>query len=968
MSIRPIRWLHLSDCHIGSETYGRSKLFAQIANEVERRSKNGWDPDFVFLTGDIAHKGLKDEYARVQTELLAPLDAALDGGLKERLFLVPGNHDVNREADFSTRDAVAGATDVFLPTETGAKFRARIMPRFHAYAEFASRVGAVNCDWIASKDGAYAEIREVAGVRVGVVGLHTAWLSYGKDDRNMLTPGKGLLEDALEKAADCDLTIVLGHHPFDWLRDGDKPALRNMLADRQALYLHGHMHKSAGHTEDGAASEFLTLQSGAAFQAHDDEVWRNGFLFGEADLVNGRVFVEPLLWQKDHRRWVPDSDGHHPDRRVANSDRFWYSLPGRKGVEPPPPDPVPGPVGPVPGAGNGAVTAPDGWHVVDVAFLEQHRKEPARDELLSFFDGRIPDWEVALCSGVPRRAMVETVVSRIAPAAKFPAKPYVALLTGAGGEGKSTAFRQALAELVEKHGWKALWRQSESLGITPEQVMALPRAEHPWLIATDDADRCAAALLAAAKALHAAGRTDVHFLLACRETDWRAVFPGNDLPWEKVAEVLRLPMRGLAEGDAVKIVKAWGALSEDGLGKLAGRSEEEATRALVAAARSEAADTRNGAFLGAMLRVRVGEDIKEYVRRLMRPLRDRPAPGGTLLGAYAHIAGMHAENLLFLSRPVLAAALGCDEVRLDKEVIRPLVKEAMADQGGRYVFTRHRAIAETAMDILREEEWVEDADAVFPALADMALREHAKDPDRFFPELTDWRFGLAKHFLDTRPELAIRVAKAVYAADPYNLQSVVNLARIWRGAERSQESLSLLRQHWKSFASHKDFRSYLYEWSAAAGNTFAPALNGWLAGLSLADHARLPPPSGKDYVLALAGLGVAFGAMFEEFGDPVFRVARGAVGQMGLRLPGDATAKGYFGKYRDDAARGGVKEMTVDQAVEAIRKAVATAHDLCEDEGAKIAEELSCHFGDPWRQTYRALTEKLKSAVLSPVG
>ncbi|MFP5517777.1 MAG: metallophosphoesterase [Alphaproteobacteria bacterium] len=965
MCIRPIRWLHLSDCHIGSEQYGRDKLFAQIASEVAKRRGNGWTPDFVFLTGDIAHKGLKEEYERVRRELLAPLDTALGGGLKERLFLVPGNHDVNRMADFSTRDAVAGQKDIFLPTAPAAKIRARFMSRFQAYAEFAFDAGAVERDWIASGDGAYAEIREVAGVRIGVVGLHTAWLSYDDHDRNTLTPGRDLLDNALGKTAGCDLTIVLGHHPIDWLRDEDKPLLRTLLADHRALYLHGHMHKADGRREDGAAAEFLTLQAGAAFQAHDDDEWRNGFLFGEADLANRRAVLEPLLWHKNHRRWVPDHDGYHPDRRVANSDRFWFPLPGRKGVEPPSPAPIAAPVGPAPESGAPAIASPDGWHVVDAAFLERHRTVLARDELLSFFDGRIPDWELALSPGVPRRAMVETVVSRIAPAARFPAKPYVSLLTGAGGEGKSTAFRQALAELVEKHGWKALWRQSEALGITAEQVMALPRADHPWLIATDDADRCASGLLTAVRALHAAGRTDVHFLLACRETDWRAVFPANDLSWEKVAEVLRLPMRGLTDGDAVKIVKAWGALSEDGLGKLADRTEEEAARALVEAARTEAADPRNGAFLGAMLRVRIGEDIKGYVRRLMRPLRDRPAPGGTLLDAYAHIAGMHAENLLFLSRPVLAAALGCDEGRLDREVIRPLVKEAMADQGGRYVFTRHRAIAETAMQILREEEWVEDADAVFPVLAAAARREFARERGSI-PDIADWTFGVAKHFQDSRPELAIRVAEAVRAVEPDNLQSVVNLARILRGAGRTQDALSQLRRHWKTFTTHKDFRSYLYEWSAAAGNASAPALDGWLAGLSLADHARLPPPSGKDCILALAGLGVAFGALFEKFDDSTFRLARSAAGQMGLRLPVDLKARGYFEKYRSDTAQRGGKEMTVDQAIEAIHKAVATAHDLCEDEAAEIAEELADQFGDPWRQSYRALTETLKSAVRSP--
>ena len=96
--------------------------------------------------------------------------------------------------------------------------------------------------------------------------------------------------------------------------------------------------------------------------------------------------------------------------------------------------------------------------------------------------------------------------------------------------------------------------------------------------------------------------------------------------------------------------------------------------------------------------------MTEHVRKLLRRLGKIHAPGGRLRDAYSYIAAMHAENLRFLSRPVLAHQLGCDETTLRERTSSGcLPTEAAGQSQGEFVLTRHRRIAEVAMELLEEE-------------------------------------------------------------------------------------------------------------------------------------------------------------------------------------------------------------------------------------------------------------------------
>ena len=51
MSTRPIRWLHLSDFHVGLDNYGQRKMFNQIIEHVLEMGRKGISPDVVFFDG-----------------------------------------------------------------------------------------------------------------------------------------------------------------------------------------------------------------------------------------------------------------------------------------------------------------------------------------------------------------------------------------------------------------------------------------------------------------------------------------------------------------------------------------------------------------------------------------------------------------------------------------------------------------------------------------------------------------------------------------------------------------------------------------------------------------------------------------------------------------------------------------------------------------------------------------------------
>ncbi len=93
---RLVRLLHLSDIHFKAETAWNARpILRELTYSIGKEVAAGRKPDLVVITGDIAWSGKQAEY-KMAREWLDKLWPMLGGLEKDRLLLVPGNHDVDR--------------------------------------------------------------------------------------------------------------------------------------------------------------------------------------------------------------------------------------------------------------------------------------------------------------------------------------------------------------------------------------------------------------------------------------------------------------------------------------------------------------------------------------------------------------------------------------------------------------------------------------------------------------------------------------------------------------------------------------------------------------------------------------------------------------------------------------------------------------------------------------------------------
>lgn len=92
-----VGWLHLSDLHMRSDAdWERDVVLRDLRRDLPGLAlEAGIEPQLLFVTGDVAWSGAPREYEAAQ-QLFDALGETLGLELRERAFVVPGNHDVDR--------------------------------------------------------------------------------------------------------------------------------------------------------------------------------------------------------------------------------------------------------------------------------------------------------------------------------------------------------------------------------------------------------------------------------------------------------------------------------------------------------------------------------------------------------------------------------------------------------------------------------------------------------------------------------------------------------------------------------------------------------------------------------------------------------------------------------------------------------------------------------------------------------
>jgi hypothetical protein len=267
-----LTWYQFSDLHFRDRPdFDRSIVLSALQRDIPAQLDKGLVPDFICVTGDIAWSGQEQEYRIAETEFFLPLLDQI-GLPRDKLFIVPGNHDVDRSALEVLNCAPLAALDSRDKVNRfigDSKTLARYLIGFEAYDSFVrSLTGQANSGL------GWKHSTTVKGTRVSLLGLNTAWMSgysgipgWREDEQGHLIVGERQLLPLLPDAEEADLVLALMHHPLSWLSDHDKAAIEQTLADRCDIVMHGHVHRPTEISSIAAVSGgYLSLGAGASYE------------------------------------------------------------------------------------------------------------------------------------------------------------------------------------------------------------------------------------------------------------------------------------------------------------------------------------------------------------------------------------------------------------------------------------------------------------------------------------------------------------------------------------------------------------------------------------------------------------------------------------------------------------------------------------------------------------------------------
>ncbi len=316
----PVRFLHISDLHLRRQLdrrYDQDRVLDGLLSFLER-DRPDYPLDLIFVTGDLAHAGKPEEYALV-VELFEQL-MARTGVPAERIFVVPGNHDIDRGVGrwlLRTLSTDEQAT-AFFEDPRSRGFHAQKLAAYQA--SMRGLLGAARPLGLGVGEDS-VEIVEVRGARIAVAMFNSAWFAQGDDDREKLWVGEANVMRAVDKIADeeAPFAIAMLHHPFEDLHPLDREGVEPWLERGFDLVLRGHLHANKTRSIMSQRGGFVEVAAPAAYQGSK---WGNGCFLGEIRVGARTVKLRPYMYTSGPDPWVLDTRVFPDDETDGYSHTF----------------------------------------------------------------------------------------------------------------------------------------------------------------------------------------------------------------------------------------------------------------------------------------------------------------------------------------------------------------------------------------------------------------------------------------------------------------------------------------------------------------------------------------------------------------------------------------------------------------------------------------------------------------------
>lgn len=336
-----LRILLLSDIHFihceDDENDYRSLETAFVEAMDEVRDSGGLTQ--ILVCGDIANKGQENEYQTAEAFLKRVFEHLGCDEKQTQVYVVPGNHDINRNTNMATRlawrptlldpskadDFIKNAKHVELDT---LKMIYSPFSAFHKFANAHSSLdGIAEAIFLNAPNFEFKSFRKEVELGVldnYIIKLHciNSALLCDKDDVNDPRDMKeGEHKLFIPKSAynpdtpSTTVNISMMHHPHSWFEN--ETALRTEFDRRFKFQIYGHVHTQSI-SQDVEGKSAIRLQVGSLHpgQEGDPELYPPIYNILEIDVVKGVLKVKVNCYSWNGEEFVKN-DNFSYQRRVA---------------------------------------------------------------------------------------------------------------------------------------------------------------------------------------------------------------------------------------------------------------------------------------------------------------------------------------------------------------------------------------------------------------------------------------------------------------------------------------------------------------------------------------------------------------------------------------------------------------------------------------------------------------------------
>jgi hypothetical protein len=332
---KTISIVHLSDLHLSTTEYGNQSIVLRaLWDDLRERRRGGQSFDLVFFTGDLIAKGqyTPENEALARDSFFQPLLQAT-GIPADRLFVVPGNHDIQ----LSKRSKYLGPVHDTLDSQDKVRdylLQSQTDPLRTGLEAFRELTKPLSTSPPLITNSLYTAYRVTIGsVDIGICAINSAWRATGRAnnaDCGTLIIGRHQMDEVLNAVRGCEKVFGLFHHPLNWLAPFDNGVIHRLLALHFDGIFFGHNHETDSTSIAGSAGNYFASNAACLYQNRD---YSNGYSIITYDAnqsewqVHAREYFETRQSFDDATRFAPNGRQTFSVSRRGNSTATLFPTP-----------------------------------------------------------------------------------------------------------------------------------------------------------------------------------------------------------------------------------------------------------------------------------------------------------------------------------------------------------------------------------------------------------------------------------------------------------------------------------------------------------------------------------------------------------------------------------------------------------------------------------------------------------------